>query len=272
MCHTFLHSSLAAVTIALSSGCVSTAPKQELVNQSALAVVWMQNAGEYEALCYQAFNTARVALDAALQEERTQPLAIMVDLDETMVDNSPYAAWQIAQGETYATQTWDAWVNDVQALALPGAVEFAQYATEQGVTMFYVSNRSDRTWEATRDNLIALGFPNVSREILKLNTVTSNKAPRLQTILDAGYEVILMMGDNLNDFPELATYHQPNTERNQKVAAYKSLFGQRFILLPNPSYGDWEPGLAEGYYGLDDAAKLKVRSESLDAWAGEPAK
>lgn len=259
---------MAVLSMASLMGCVSTNSKPDLVNQSVLAVVWMQNAGEYEALCYQAFNVARMAFDGALAMQTTERIAVMVDLDETMVDNSPYAAWQIQSDSSYATDTWDAWVNDEAAFAIPGAVDFAKYVTGQGGTLFYVSNRSDRTWEATRNNLIALGFPNVTRETLKLNTETSNKAARFQSITDAGYEVVLMLGDNLNDFPELGTYHQPNTERNSQVSANQNEFGRRFILLPNPSYGDWEAGLAEDYYSLSDDEKLQVRAASLDAWPG----
>ncbi|MCH1920001.1 5'-nucleotidase, lipoprotein e(P4) family [Shewanella sp. A3A] len=237
----------------------------ELVAQNTQSVVWMQNAGEYRALCYQAYNTAKMAFDLAKSQHQGK-LAVMVDLDETMVDNSPYAAWQILHHQGFTDQGWDEWVNSVQTPALPGAVELANYVTEQGGTMFYVSNRSERTFAATKENLQKLGFPNVTDFTLRLKKDTSNKAPRLQSIKDDGYNVVVFMGDNLNDFPELNTYHQLNQDRNAVADANKDAFGHKFIMLPNPSYGDWEPGLTKGYYQLNDADKVRVREQSLKSW------
>ncbi|WP_115717328.1 5'-nucleotidase, lipoprotein e(P4) family [Gallaecimonas mangrovi] len=232
------------------------------------AVLWMQHSGEYRALCYQAFNMAKLAFDNA---SKTQPgkLAVMVDLDETVLNNSPYAGWQIKHQQNYGAKSWDKWVNSIQTAALPGAVEFANYVTEHGGTMFYVSNRSDRTFEATASNLKKDGFPNVSKNTLRLKSTTSDKAPRLESIQKDGYHVVLLMGDNLNDFPVLGTYHELNAQRNKAVNSNKNAFGSQFILLPNPSYGDWEPGLGKGYYQLDDAGKEKLRQQNLKAWDGK---
>ncbi len=240
-------------------------PTTPLAEQNTQAVLWMQNAGEYRALCHQAYNMARLSFDAAKATAKGK-LAVMVDLDETMLNNSPYAAWQIQNQRSYETATWDAWVNAVQTPAIEGAVALANYVTQQGGTMFYVSNRSDRTLKATKENLKKVGFPNVSDFTVRLKHETSNKAPRLESIEKDGYNVVLFMGDNLNDFPELHTYHKLNDERNAIVDTHQEQFGHRFILLPNPSYGDWEPGLAEGYYGLTEEQKMKLREQRLQAW------
>ncbi|WP_269525797.1 5'-nucleotidase, lipoprotein e(P4) family [Coraliomargarita parva] len=231
------------------------------------AVTWMQDAGEYRALCLQAFNLATAAYDQAAKANEG-PLAVMVDLDETMLDNSPYAAWQVLGDHDYEPATWDQWVREEQTPALPGALEFAQYVTRKGGTMFYVSNRSDATYEATFNNLVRLGFPGVNDQTLLLKTDSSNKAPRLASIEAAGYKIVLLLGDNLNDFPELGTYHQLNDARQAAVDARRGDFGKRFILLPNPSYGDWEPGLAGDFYQQDAAGQNRLRRESLRPWAG----
>ncbi|WKE65089.1 5'-nucleotidase, lipoprotein e(P4) family [Gallaecimonas kandeliae] len=244
-----------------------TAPV-DLQSQNTQAVLWMQDSGEYRALCYQAFNLAKLAFDQALANHQGK-LAVMVDLDETMLDNSPYSAWQILGQQPYSDKSWDTWVNSIQTAALPGAVDFANHVTLAGGTVFYVSNRSARTFDATAKNLVQAGFPRVDRDTLRLKTTTSDKASRLAAIQAQGYQVVLMLGDNLNDFPELGTYHQQNAERELAVDAHQADFGNRFILLPNPSYGDWEPGLGKDYYQLNDAGKARLRQRSLRSWSGK---
>lgn len=248
-------------------GCATKAPER-LVDQNTQSVIWMQNAGEYQALCYQAFNLAEQAVDRA-KETETSKWAVVVDLDETMLDNSPYAGWQLLQGKPYDSTTWNAWCRAESTPAIPGSLDFAQHVIQQGGALFYVSNRSDVTFEETRDNLITLGFPQVDKQRLLLKSDTSNKQPRFQAITDSGYKIVLMLGDNLNDFPELETWHKGNAERNAAMADRSSDFGYRFIVFPNPSYGDWEGGLVPGYHKLTAQEKLAVRREKLSAWGGE---
>lgn len=248
-------------------GCATKAP-QRLVDQNTQTALWMQNAGEYQALCYQAFNLAKQAVDRA-KESEADPWAVVVDLDETMLDNSPYAAWLLLHGKSYEPETWDAWCRAESTPATPGSLDFARHVIAQGGAIFYVSNRSDTTYEATRSNLIELGFPEVNEQRLLLQSDTSNKQPRFQAIADSGYSIVLILGDNLNDFPELETWHKGNAERNASLAERQSDFGHRFIVFPNPSYGDWEGGLLSGYHKLTAEEKLAVRRDNLSAWSGE---
>jgi 5'-nucleotidase (lipoprotein e(P4) family) len=261
---------LTACLLHLLTGCATVPPAERLLDQSTQATLWMQQAGEYQALCYQAFNLGKQAVDAAhaTHSSTSTPWAVMVDLDETMVDNSPYAAWQLLNKEAYAEESWEAWVRSETTEALPGALDFAHYVVAQGGKLFYVSNRLDQSFAATQANLQALGFPEVTEETLLLKSGSSNKQARLDRIGQAGYQVVLMMGDNLNDFPELGTYHQANARRNATVAEHGADFGNRFILLPNPSYGDWEAGMAEGYYSLSVEDRLKLREQVLKSWPG----
>jgi 5'-nucleotidase (lipoprotein e(P4) family) len=255
-----------AAIFQLLSGCVTHAPDR-VSDQSTQAILWLQNAGEYQALCFQAFNAGKDAVDRAT-ESQVEQWAVVVDLDETMLDNSPYAAWLLLNNSSYAPDTWNAWCEAAEAPALPGAVDFANYVTSKGGTLFYVSNRDNATLRATMQNLRDLKFPEVTPARVFLKTDTSNKEARLQKVSDAGYQVVLLMGDNLNDFPELATWHKSNALRNQGLADNQSDFGQRFILLPNPSYGDWEAGMVEGYHKLSVGEKLRVRRDNLNAWSG----
>jgi 5'-nucleotidase (lipoprotein e(P4) family) len=256
-----------AIALQLLTGCATPRAPERLVDQNTQGVIWMQNAAEYEALLYQAFNAAKLSVDQA-KETQTEPWAVVVDLDETMLDNSPYAAWQLLNGKPYEPATWIEWCKAGETTALPGAVDFAQHVIAQGGALFYISNRQNETYEATFKNLRQIGFPQVNQTTLLLRTDTSNKEVRFKKVTDAGYDIVLMLGDNLNDFPEINTYRQGNAERSAAVETNQSAFGTRFIVFPNPSYGDWEGGLADGYHQLSAEEKLTLRQQKLNAWSG----
>lgn len=240
--------------------------KQALINQTAAGVIWTQQSGEYRALAYQAFNLATYAFDQA-KVKRGQKKAVVVDLDETMIDNSPHAAWQVHHGQTFNPDTWTKWVEAKQARAIPGAVEFARHVVQNGGRMYYVSNRkTGAEYQPTVENLVALGFPDVNEKTLLLKDKSSNKDERFAIPAKDGYTVVLHVGDNLGDFAGEPTYHKSNAERRAFVDAHRGDFGVKYIMLPNPNYGDWEGGLADGYYKLSPAEQHDVRLRILDAW------
>ncbi len=257
---------LPAVFILGLTGCADNA-QQRLNDQTVTAVNWTQQSGEYQALTWQAFNLATMAFDKAASLTG-KPKAVIVDLDETMLDNSAYSAWQAKHGQPFTDATWSTWTQARQALAVPGAVEFARYVDSHGGTVFYVSNRDQKDYQATVDNLNALGFPGVNSNTLRLSTTTSNKQARFDEIKQSGENVVLYIGDNLNDFGG-ATWHKNNAQRRAFVSTNHALFGTRFIILPNPEYGDWESGLADGYNKLSDQQKIQVREQNLRAWNGK---
>ncbi|MCX8958185.1 5'-nucleotidase, lipoprotein e(P4) family [Erwinia psidii] len=251
------------------SGCVAKKPdaNAELNQQSVMGLNWFQQSGEYQALAYQAFNFATLAYDRA-PALTGKPKAVIVDLDETMIDNSAYSAWQVKSGQPFADKSWSAWTQARQAAAVPGAVEFARYVNSHAGTVFYVSNRDNKDAAATADNLKRLGFTGVNQKTLRLKTDSSNKQARFDAIRAEGYDVVLYIGDNLNDYGA-ATWHQGNAQRRAFVNQNHQLFGTRFIILPNPLYGDWESGLGEGYNKLTPEQKLKTREANLKAWNGK---
>ena len=264
-----LYGTGALVFLALT-GCAQQSKSDaaaQLNDQSVMALNWFQQSGEYQALAYQAFTTATYAFDGA-QSLTGKPKAVVVDLDETMIDNSAYSAWQVKANKPFDDKTWSEWTQAKQAKAIPGAVSFAQYIDSHGGIMFYVSNRDHKDYAATVANLQRLGFPNVNEKTLRLNTNTSNKQARFDAIKADGYNIVLYVGDNLNDFGAL-TYHKSNAERRNFVNSNHGKFGTQFIVLPNPLYGDWESGLAPGYNKLTPEAKLKVREEALQSWSGK---
>lgn len=257
---------LPAVFILGLTGCAENA-QQRLNDQTVAAINWTQQSGEYQALTWQAFNVATQAFDNAVSESG-KPGAVIVDLDETMLDNSAYSAWQAKNDQPFTDASWSAWTRARQARAVPGAVEFARYVDSHGGTVFYVSNRDQKDYQATVDNLTALGFPGVSKHTLRLSTTTSDKQARFDEIRQSGANVVLYIGDNLNDFGG-ATWHKDNAQRRDFVSHNHALFGTKFIILPNPQYGDWESGLTGGYNQLSAQQKIQVREQNLRAWNGQ---
>ncbi|WBL71970.1 5'-nucleotidase, lipoprotein e(P4) family [Serratia liquefaciens] len=264
----------AAIGIALVTltGCVQPAKtdrqaQQQLADQSVLALNWFQHSGEYQALTHQAFNSARLAFDQA-KVAPGKKKAVVVDLDETMLDNSPYSGWQAQQGQPFAAATWAKWSQAQQAGAVPGAVQFARYVNSHQGTMFYVSNRKQSEYAATLANMQKLGFTGMSEKTVLLSGDTSNKQARFDAIKNAGYDIVVYAGDNLNDFGA-ATYHKDNAQRRAFVADNQSKFGTEFIVLPNPLYGDWESGMAQDYNKLTPEQKLQIRQRAIKAWNGQ---
>lgn len=270
-----------ALTGLLLGGCAaqSSAPssspaytQRDLNEQLVMATAWMQSSAEYRALSYQAFNVARDRLDAILADtdDGDRPLAVVVDCDETVIDNSAFEAYLVGRDAAYDSERWHRWMEDRQARAMPGAVDFLTYADEQGVDVYYITNRDADALEATRDNLEALGFPQVDDDHLMLRTDTSDKQPRRETVL-ADHRVALYMGDNLADFESQFDSDDP-AERRALVTARQARFGRHFILLPNPSYGAWEGAIYGGDWGMSPAQKDKARKAVLEPWqpAGSP--
>jgi len=239
---------------------------KDLNEQLVMATLWVQTAAEYKALCYQAFNLGKMLVDKKIAEGvSVKPLAIVVDCDETIIDNSAYDAGLIGTDNAYSSKTWDVWMQAAEAKAMPGSVEFLNYVYEQGVETFYVSNRKMATgYEGTMKNLQDLGYPNVDEKHLMLKTDTSNKQPRRDMVLE-GYDVIFYMGDNCGDFSE-DYYHASLEKRNATAVADKDKFGMEFIVLPNPTYGDWDGAVFEFNWGATPAEKDEYRKNALERW------
>lgn len=214
------------------------------LNGKVYSALWQQNSGEFRALCYQAYNLATAIVEDKSSRQHFRPIAIVTDIDETIIDNSPYAVTQALRGNEYDKESWTEWTSKGEAIAYPGAVEFFQYAASRNVNVFYVTNRYIEDLEGTIKNLKDLGFPNADKDHVIVKTTTSSKEERRQKILK-DYEVFMYLGDNLTDFHEVFD-NTTQDERNQKVDELSSEFGKTFIVLPNSGYGDWE-GAIPGY-------------------------
>lgn len=234
------------------------------------AILYQQKSGEYRALAYQAYNVARLRLDQDLDKknvkrlpkpERKRPRAIIVDIDETVLNNSPSNAYEAKFNVPFNEKDWYAWGEARKATAVPGAVDFLNYAVSKGVKIFYISNRDDVQGQATIDNLRKVGFNDVSADNvwLRVNKV-STKEPRLAVA--AKYRIVMLMGDNLDDFSGVFE-NKPTAERFAEVDKARDLFGKRFIALPNAMYGTWENAIYD-YRHPSEAQKAQMRVNALE--------
>jgi 5'-nucleotidase (lipoprotein e(P4) family) len=237
------------------------------LNRLLVAVSWYQHAGEMEALYYQGFNFARIRLDEAIKEKSaSKPLAVIVDIDETMLNNSPFETLLLNQ--TYKLSDWYKWTSQASAKALPGALEFSKYAQSQKVDVFYITNRDDNERVGTLKNLQNLDFPNADENHLMTKSDlsestgnTSSKEGRRNKVAE-NYEITLLIGDNLNDFSQIFEDRSKN-DGKEAVEKNKEQFGKKFIIMPNPMYGAWEKPLYDYKEGLSDTAKTSMLREKL---------
>jgi len=230
------------------------------------AQVWTQNSAEYRALCYQAFNAAKMNLDALFffEKEYDKPLAIIADVDETVLDNSPYDGKLILNNTAYNRESWVEWGNLEIANAIPGSLEFLIYASEKNVEIFYISNRYSEQLESTVNNLKKLGFPDAKESNVLLRGDTRSKSERRKSISD-NYEIIMLIGDNLSDFNdefEIKLYN----ERSDQTDKLKNEFGTKLIVLPNPNYGDWESNGLFGGKSFDNFQKDSIRKSKIKSY------
>lgn len=225
------------------------------------AVVWQQTSAEYEALCYQAFNIASARLTSSnLYDDSStgREFAIVMDLDETVLNNSPYNGWLIQNNKSYSKESWKEWSGQVNAAFIPGAIEFIEAARHHGFKVFFISNRTEEELENTVANLEKGGIIVDPSDVL-LKSTTSSKSERRQNVLST-YDIFMLIGDNLADFDDQFEKELSATQRKQLAESFKESFGYKFIVLPNTIYGDWEKALEvenSDDYRNDNANGLK---------------
>ena len=225
------------------------------------ALAWYQTSAECRALYYQAFNTARLMLDNDLRtQSHTKKRAIVFDIDETILDDSPHSAMLLKENKLFPYR-YDEWLMASIEPPLPGAVEFAQYASSHGVDLFYISNREARMLDATVRNLQAAGFPQSEESHVLLMSSEPSKEGRRKTVA-ASHEIILLLGDNLNDLSNVFE-RKSIDERFAETDKARSEFGSRYIVLPNPVYGAWETAIYDNKSNLSEEQKVLRRKAVL---------
>lgn len=250
----------------------SSAPNSE--NQLTVAVAWKQTAAEYRALYYQGFNIARFRLDDALKNYRSddKPLAIITDMDDTILLANNYWGYLISQGQDFFDDAiWDEWIPENKMIPSPGSVDFLKYAESKGVEVFYVTSREqgERTFEYALAHLKQNGFPYADASHLTVLRDSSNKE-KPQSEIAKKYNVVVMLGDNLNDFKRLY-YVKSIEQRNALMEKDKDLFGKKFILFPNPTDGHWLAAIfgESEPAATDENRALFKKAATHDQWKGK---
>ncbi|WP_028920209.1 5'-nucleotidase, lipoprotein e(P4) family [Pseudoxanthomonas suwonensis] len=288
--------SCAALAVALLAACqpvrpaapaatpvAATAEAAVPADDNLNAVLWVQRTAEYQAAATQTYRAAAALLDRALAEPHWDALvpserdnaghglkpAVVLDIDETVLDNSPYQARLVRDGLEYSDPTWDAWVEERKAKPVPGVLEFARAASERGITMVYISNRAVHLKQATLDNLRAVGLPVADDSVfLGLGTVVegceqhgSEKDCR-RRLAGRQYRVLMQFGDQLGDFVHI----DANTfeGRQRLLEEYDDWFGERWWMLPNPTYGSWEPAAFGNSWKQSRETRRAAKRAALD--------
>ncbi|PJJ98977.1 acid phosphatase [Lysobacteraceae bacterium NML75-0749] len=264
----------------------SLPPQPPAAHDNLNAVVWMQRSDEYAAATRSLYRAAARQLDAILAsgeealagnerspgDRRALPAAIIMDIDETVLDNSPYQARLVADGGEFDNDSWNAWVTEKKARVIPGALEFTQAAAARGITIFYISNREAALSAETLENLRAAGLPVKTDEnvFLGLGTqvpgceqVGSEKLCRRQ-LVSQKYRVVMQFGDQLGDFVEIRS----NTPEARAALSgqYSSWWGERWWMLPNPSYGGWESALLGENRRASPEARRRIKQDALQQY------
>lgn len=260
---------LLLISVFLFASCQTAEVATDRSNNTLYSTLWIQTAAEYEALSYQAYNTSAALLETALEDStwtasleqegdfENLPPAIILDLDETALDNSFYEARGIVDQSGFDPDTWNAWVNEQEAEAIKGAVELTRQAHDQGISVFYITNRDAAVQQATEQNLKDLGFPVAEGSVMSNGGQpdwTSAKTER-RSLVSANHRVLMLFGDDLNDF--LPARDISIEERKEKVEEYKNHWGVKWFVLPNPNYGSWERAL---YSGSEETGEERQQS------------
>ena len=208
-------------------------------DQLMLSVLWFQKSAEMQALYYQGYNIAKSSLtEKLLNSDNRLPKAVIMDIDETVLDNSPLEAFQVIENVPFSDSLWLVWVKKACAKPLPGVLDFVNYAESKGVEIFYVTNRkSPEEYKPTLNNLLKMDFPFSDSLHIVLKTDVSSKETRRKAISEK-YDVLLLIGDNLADFDVVFDKREDDLGFGA-VKENMNKFGDRFILLPDPMYGPW---------------------------------
>ena len=201
------------------------------------AVHWWRNSAEQRAVFVQTYRWAGERLRELAAREPRGTWAVIMDADETTLDNSAYQLRRGSQNLGYSSESWTAWAREKAAAATPGAAEFTRLVNELGGRVAIVTNRDDDVCADTRENLrrVEIAFAVVLCRVQG----QSDKNPRFAAVQSGTgtglppLKELMWVGDNIQDFPRLT-----QDVRGQPAAL--DPFGRTYVILPNPMYGSWE--------------------------------
>ena len=252
--------------------------ERSLQEQSMLSVLFVQTAPEYAANNIQTYQTATSKIDKALKEKTwtaaleqgtnfsEKPPAIILDIDETVLDNSAHQARAILGGFSYPTG-WIKWGNEAAAPAVAGVKSFLNYADSKNITIFYVTNRVAELRDSTRQNIIKLGLPyedKINPLMMKGENGWGSEKTSRRALIAKDYRIILMAGDQITDFISLEESSVSIEDRLALSLKYKKMWGEKWFMITNPMYGKWEGAIYNNIYPSSQNETKKLRLDALD--------
>ena len=258
------------------------AKEKELDNslqaQSMLSVLYAQSAAEYKASNIQTYVNAKSALDRALNDNswtaaleqkenfKNKPPAIILDIDETVLNNIPFQARSIINGQSYPTG-WLEWMLEESSDAVAGVSDLLEYAQSKSIKIFYITNRIAVAEDATRNNIKKLGLPlDTDRDVLLMkneNGWTSDKVSRRELVAK-DYRILLLIGDQLGDFLPLDETTLELDSRKNLADTYDYMWGSKWFMITNPMYGRWEASIYNNEYPDTEDKLMQMRLEALE--------
>jgi 5'-nucleotidase (lipoprotein e(P4) family) len=219
---------------------VVAAPARAQQATQGLDIKYVRDSEEYATLARQVYRAAGRAVEAAARQAPRGRWAVVLDVDETTLDNSAYQLERGAYGQAFSDSTWDVWTARRAAGMVPGVREFVVAVRALGGHVVYLTDRKSTAREDTRVNLEALGLWSAEDLLCTKSAPADSKGERRATLAaGAGacaypsqpMAIVAFIGDQLGDFPR--------TGENDADAGNDTAFGSRFFLLPNPMYGSW---------------------------------
>ena len=272
-----------AAALAAFSGNAARAQDAVPASDMLLATLWTQRAIEYKANALTVFALARMRLDEALADRnwtaapgeqkgdyQNLPPAVILDVDETLIDNSRYQVWMLKNNQSFSTKTWNEFCAAQISTAIPGAVEFVKYADSRGVKVFYITNRDAVTEKDTRENMQKLGFPmggNVDTFLMQNEQQGwgSAKSSR-RAVVTKDYRVLLNIGDNFGDFDD--RYRSSEADRIKAYEADMPYWGKQWLMIANPTYGSFDTAPFGHDFKKPREEQRKAKWDVLDGWTG----
>jgi len=254
---------------------VASAPSRDQL----FAVAWAQSSVEADAAIRATYRSATRMLDPLIAEPEQRAaieqvgsvkeltkLAVIVDVDETVLDNLPYQAWAVATGRDWSPDTWGKWVDDRVAPAIPGAAAFLRAAADRGITVFYVTNRSEAQEPSTRANLVAHGFPMTPGQDTILSRINTSEKGVRRSAIAGTHRILMLIGDNLGDFVD--GYKSDAAHRRHLLDSSLEHLGHDWFVIPNPVYGSWPDAMWLPQEPATTRQKHELMIAGLERWKG----
>lgn len=270
---------LVSVILVVALGCARKA-HVEVGDERLNSVLWMQTSVEYTGLCEAVYQQAKQALTSALTDSswtaateqkpgyEKLPPAVILDIDETVLDNSGFQGSLVAAKAEYSDLEWNEWVKAEKAKFIPGAEGFIRFCDGKA-TVFFITSRTKDAEAATISNLGKLKIMVSPDFILSKGEQPdwgSDKKTRRDYVANS-YRIVLLIGDDFGDFVSGAK----DTLEKRRLIAEKhiDMWGRKWFILPNAIYGSWEMAIYGNDLTLSHEEKLRQKILAVQSYKGK---